>query len=352
MKRTIYFIALFLSVFVVRLEAQTETEARTFRGYIADNRIRISLERAGDKLSGSYQYKKIGADLQLAGTIDARGNFRLTESDARGAKTGAFTGQWIEEPTGSVALEGEWVNPKTGATLNFYAAEDMVRFAGDARLQSKTLTETNKPKLFDITAEYPVLSGVAADTATRFNRLVEKKVTETIAAFRKGRMDQTAADLKFIRDMKVNSFIDLNYRIKLADDRIISLVVDSTVFEGGAHPNHFTFPVNFDIEKAQEIKLADLFVPEANYLKIISDHSIAALKEKLVDMSDEDWIADGAGPKIENFGTWNITEKGILITFDPYQVAAYAAGSQEVLVPFDKLKDILKKPAVISGGAK
>ncbi len=60
-------------------------------------------------------------------------------------------------------------------------------------------------------------------------------------------------------------------------------------------------------------------------------------------MSDDEWIATGAGPKAENFDSWNITKTGILINFDPYQVAAYAAGPQDVLIPYEEIKSILKQ---------
>jgi hypothetical protein len=36
------------------------------------------------------------------------------------------------------------------------------------------------------------------------------------------------------------------------------------------------------------------------------------------------------------------------ITFDPYQVAAYAAGPQNVLVPFSALKEIIKPDGIVT----
>jgi hypothetical protein len=40
------------------------------------------------------------------------------------------------------------------------------------------------------------------------------------------------------------------------------------------------------------------------------------------------------------------------VTFDPYQVAPYAAGPQYVLVPYSALKDIIKADGPIAGLAK
>jgi hypothetical protein len=47
-----------------------------------------------------------------------------------------------------------------------------------------------------------------------------------------------------------------------------------------------------------------------------------------------------------------ITKKGLWITFDPYQVAAYAAGPQTVLVPYSALKDIIKPDGPVATFAK
>jgi hypothetical protein len=55
-----------------------------------------------------------------------------------------------------------------------------------------------------------------------------------------------------------------------------------------------------------------------------------------------DQIKDGAGPRSDNYGAWTITRKGLWITFDPYQVAPYAAGPQHVLVLYSALKPIVK----------
>ena len=59
-------------------------------------------------------------------------------------------------------------------------------------------------------------------------------------------------------------------------------------------------------------------------------------------MLQDDMIESGASARADNFEAWTITRKGLWITFDPYQVAAYAGGPQHVLVPYAALKDIIK----------
>jgi hypothetical protein len=51
-------------------------------------------------------------------------------------------------------------------------------------------------------------------------------------------------------------------------------------------------------------------------------------------------FSDGARPTPENYAVWNVSAEGVVITFNEAQVAAYAAGPQEVVIPFATLKDI------------
>lgn len=322
--------------------ASAQTGAKTFRGYLSGTSIQMTLTREGGKLSGTYLYTRIGKDLKLAGTIDAAGNFKLKETDAAGKTTGEFSGKWIEEENANGAsLEGEWRKPNSRNTLNFALSEQMIEFTNGAKFVSKNFSENNKPKRFTIAVEYPELSGVSAATAAKFNQLSKSLAMASTADFREEMLAQTAEDLKYL-PAGVNNYLEVSYSVEWATNDVVSIQYLTSVFSGGVHPNYFTSTLNFDLKSGKEIKLADLFEPNSNYLKTISDYSIADLKTRLEDMSDDEWIATGAGADAENYTSWNLTRKGLMITFDPYQVAAYAAGMQTVIVPYRKLKGIMR----------
>jgi hypothetical protein len=81
-------------------------------------------------------------------------------------------------------------------------------------------------------------------------------------------------------------------------------------------------------------------------MKVISDYAVKDLTEQMRekmsgDDPDTDWIREGAGPKEENYKNWNISPKGLEISFDPYQVASYAAGPHEVTIPLSALTDVI-----------
>lgn len=341
----------FIAAGKIYSQQQPNTAAsKIFRGTVGELRIQMTLTRAGNKLNGTYFYAKIGKDLKLTGTIDAQGNFRLDELDAgSGAKTGEFKGAWKSDGTG-VTLTGEWINPKNKKNLAFLAEEQMIFLSGSTKLFSKSINEEDKEKRFEINAEYPELNGFKdAAIAAKFNQLVREVVMREVNDFKKLMDEMTDEEIEQSREAEIKKYLEMWYRVNFANDKIISIGWGNSTFAGGAHPNYFSASINFDLRTGKKIELAELFKPNSNYLKLISDYCIRSLKTQTGEMSDEEWIQNGAGMNEDNFKSWNLTKDGILINFDPYQVAAYAAGAFEVWIPFRDLKNILRQDAPVTG---
>lgn len=330
------------------VSVSAQGDSYVFKGSVGESRIDMTLVRDGDALSGSYSYVKVGKPIALAGSIGADGKFSLTET-AGGVKSGSFNGTWTATDSGIVTLNGEWSNPAGSKTLSFDLSQQMIFFTGNAKIATKLFTESNKPKMFDITVEYPELSGVAPAVAAEFNRLAKSKAMNDMADFRKGMLAQTAEDLKWSKERGMNNYSETFYNITYADDEVISLWYGNSSYSGGAHPNSHSFTLNFDLKTGKEIGIGDLFRPRSNYLQVLSTYCVQELKKEIEDASDDEWIARGAGPKAENYRSWNISKNGIVVNFDAYQVAAYVAGPQEVVVPFVKLRGIFGKSYSILG---
>jgi hypothetical protein len=325
-----------------------------FRGTIGEAGIVLEIKRVGTDLTGTYYYLKSGSSnrLNLKGNITADGSFTMKETDASGKPTGEFKGKWKEDPNNAGAsLEGEWLKPgQKNEGLGFFAWQQMVDFAA-VQITTRELKETVTAKKGKLTGQYPELSG--GSNVAGFNQLVKAKVDRSFSEFKKYLNGVTAEDVKQMTKMQMENYIEVSYDVEYADDDLISLSFNEDTFSGGAHPNHNTFTVTYDLKQGRELKLADLFKPEAKYLNVIADYSVKELKarkdpdsgESLGLLSD-DLFADGAKPTADNYSSWNVTKKGLLITFAPYQVAAYAYGPQAVIIPVSALKDI-----VLPGGA-
>lgn len=132
----------------------------------------------------------------------------------------------------------------------------------------------------------------------------------------------------------------------------VSIRFEVSEYTGGAHPTSSSQSFNYDLKNNKIITLSDVFDSNKNYIKTISEKTIQYLLKLNTEneFSDEEWIRDGAGPKEDNFKTFTFSKDTIVFYFDPYIVAAYAAGRQDVIFSFKSLKDILRNDAVSNYG--
>lgn len=115
--------------------------------------------------------------------------------------------------------------------------------------------------------------------------------------------------------------------------------------DGAAHPGNYSITLNYDLQNGRELTLDELFLSNSNYLQVISDECKAQLTAR--DMAF-DMFSAGADPLPENYQHWNISSEGLIISFDEYQVAPYAAGPQVVTVPFSALQSLINPQGAAS----
>lgn len=137
--------------------------------------------------------------------------------------------------------------------------------------------------------------------------------------------------------------VELSYDAPRNDGEMLVLSFAVSTYAGGAHG--FTQPVtyNYLMPDGYQVELIDIVgVPG---IAKISEIATADLLQQLGGpdaMSDDEWIRRGSGPAEENFDAFEWRADSLLITFAPYQVAAYAAGPQEVSIPLAQLADVIR----------
>lgn len=334
-----------------------------FRGTIAsDLRIEMALVRDGNLLTGTYFYPKVGKNIALTGTVDKDGNVELKETDESGKDTGVFKGKWkpaTDSPDpGLNQIEGKWSKPDGSKETAFQVSQQPIEFTAAVRVAPKVIKETNKEKHYTVEAEYPQIEG--DPRFDNFNREARGLITKDVAAFKTAETAETAEESErgsVLADEAQESSLDIGYEIRYATDDLISVEFSEGEYSrGAAHPNSSTQVLNFDVKSGKKLALADLFNAKSNYLSVISAYCIKALKDQSKkdndSMLDDEMVKSGASPRADNYRAWSITKKGLWITFDPYQVAPYAAGPQYVLVPYSVLKDMIKPDGPVAALAK
>jgi hypothetical protein len=200
-------------------------------------------------------------------------------------------------------------------------------------LVSQPYIESHQSPPFSITAQTPQLSGSEDPRVQAFNQRLVELVQGEVTAFRESFLQNPDPP------MTGGSFLEVTYSLISQYDDIWSLKFDFLYYsDGAAHPGDHSMTLNYDLGQGREFALADLFLPNSNYLEVIANYCITELsKQPFFDGA----FTDGANPTSENYRNWNIAPEGLMITFDTYQVGPGAAGPQRVVVPYDQLSGVI-----------
>ncbi|MCC7357509.1 DUF3298 domain-containing protein [Candidatus Uhrbacteria bacterium] len=196
-----------------------------------------------------------------------------------------------------------------------------------------------KPEVYEITVSFPQIDKGDATIAAAFNAAVRNPLEKEVNTFIS---DATQAE----KDKAIGPGIwsySMDAFATYQSPRIINSFLSGSVYTGGAHPNAIYQNVILDRVTKKTLHVSDLFVDAKKGLAFLSTISRKMLATKeAMNMSDNDWLNTGTEPKDQNFSQTHLTETGLTILFPAYQVAAYAAGPQEIQIPWKDLQGLIK----------
>jgi hypothetical protein len=115
----------------------------------------------------------------------------------------------------------------------------------------------------------------------------------------------------------------------------ISLYFDQYEYAGGAHGLTVRYSDTWNLQKSKRIELSELFPHKTNYKEYIIDTINQQIKEE---------IAGGNNPYFENYSelvnenfkvnNFYLTEDGVAIYFQQYDIAPYATGLPTFIIPY------------------
>ncbi len=200
-------------------------------------------------------------------------------------------------------------------------------------ISTGNFNETGQNSEYTINAQFPTILDTSDPRALAFNNEIQTHMQPEIADFKKA-VSETPKDPTFAA-----SSLDVKYSLIFQNATIVSIKFDfSGYISGAAHPYLTITTVNYDLAQSRQLTLSDLFLPNSNYLEVISNYCIAELRKQPY---ADSFFLDGAKPAPENYEDWNITTDGLMITFDTYQVAPGASGPQTVVIPSGELQAVI-----------
>jgi hypothetical protein len=329
--------------------------------------------RQDTAIIGSYYYnnKKIPLEFTFNSHIDTSGNVYIEEGyfnqDNELIKTGMFIGRFINDRQ----IKGKWMKPDSSASYDFTLNESYDRGSSEFDIvhQEKSYGRCESGPCCFISYSYPkIVKFPNEDIESDLNKLFHDNVFKSFTEMPGIDSGKKYSHLEQIMDDFINSykndvenqkdiykdwnpvwFFNKNILVDHNFNGIVSLTNVVDQFLGGAHPTAYIELLSIDMKKGKIIKLDDILKP--GYKK-----NLTAIAEKIFRKS---WKLapnadlDTAGFFLENNkfylnDNFYIQPNGLKFKFNQYEIAPYALGSPEIIIPYGQLKDLIRPDGVLN----
>ncbi|MEL6863129.1 MAG: DUF3298 domain-containing protein [Bacteroidota bacterium] len=133
---------------------------------------------------------------------------------------------------------------------------------------------------------------------------------------------------------------ELNSSIKFQNEKLLVLELVNYNYLGGVHPNTQTQLLNFDLQNAKLLGLSDLTERPEDLLPIVEAYFRKEARAKAgADIDIEDVIFKERLTLPQNVG---IQKEGLYFFYNPYEVAAYAFGPTDFVIPYSELDSLVE----------
>lgn len=172
-------------------------------------------------------------------------------------------------------------------------------------------------------------------------------------------MENLPPDLNSLQDIptKIDSFISqhrnfskevgfpqlwsfkINFDILENNDNSLSILLNSNIYTGGAHPLNDISILTFNPDSGKKVIFSDILKDE-NSLKnlIVQEFRRKRNLSDSVNLTDEGFYSND-WPLPKNFA---LLAQGLYIVYNAYEIGPYVLGTTELLIPIDAIKPLLK----------
>lgn len=168
-----------------------------------------------------------------------------------------------------------------------------------------------------------------------------KSAEEATKAFVEESLEQTKGLEGF--SMKGWQLYD-SISVKTNSSKIFTIKVNHYSYTGGAHGEPSITYANFKRENGKRLTLTDIIEPNKfNALKELNVETLREIRKVEKGKTLEDAGLFISGNDLSLPSSFAITSQGLLLSYNYYEITAYAEGVVSYTIPFDKLKGILKE---------
>ncbi|RDY24097.1 DUF4163 domain-containing protein [Romboutsia maritimum] len=173
---------------------------------------------------------------------------------------------------------------------------------------------------------------------------IEKLINDKIRSDIMGFYNKSQEEAKqFLGDFpeEENKFIaNADFEVKKNSDNMLSIIVNYYKYSGGAHGYYENVSYNIDMRNGKFISLENLFKENSKFKDVINTEIRHQIEEKVKNDKEYEGIYQFSG--IKDNQKFYIQDENLVIYFDLYDIAPYAAGIPEFPININIINHILK----------
>ena len=179
-----------------------------------------------------------------------------------------------------------------------------------------------------------LVSETYGENADVFNSIIATEIESLKNIYAKEIATDDTSD--FLGESNNRFSYSMTYEVKKSSDAVVSVLLSTHTYTGGAHGHSVYKAVNFDLNSAMSIDMQYVTgVPADDYVPFIMEYILEKMKKEPEGtyFSTEDDVLDSVFDEKQFF----ITESGITVFFQEYDIAAYSSGVQLFEIPYNEL---------------
>ena len=203
-----------------------------------------------------------------------------------------------------------------------------------ANIDTQTITKNNK--YINSIINIPIIMIDNKDISKNIN----DEITNSIMKFFNDSQKQAKEYNDALPEVENKFVANVDFDVKKNSDNILSILIKYYKYAGGAHGYYENVAYNIDIRNGNIITIDNLFKEGSDYKNIINEE-IRNQIEELIKL-DEQNKGVYEFKSIEDKQKFYIQDDNIVVYFDLYDIAPYAAGIPEFIINVNKIDHILK----------
>lgn len=212
-----------------------------------------------------------------------------------------------------------------GVILSLCVASVAAAFIGPVDIVSKVTNDS------EFTIYMPQVVGLKdAVVAEHLNTRLSRNLEYDKDVYRK-RREQNMGYMP--ESAKKNLHFWGTYAVKLNKNGLLSITVGEYTYTGGAHGNALLYAYTFNTEDGGQYNLQDIFKPEADYRNRLE----AIIKKDIMSHNKNNYHFE----QLKENQDFYLTEEGLVVFFQPYEIASWADGFVRFIIPYNQISDLI-----------